>query len=144
MKWFCWWLSAVPLKRNYTNSQFRGCQFTTIVKSQEFYVNISVTFDGSLRLLNRIFTNSLYDPMSQDFKNMELEFCQTVSSQNVHITTLFWVIFVILPPPPCATQVNAPNYSLIISNQSFIYNSFLGHEPRIQVKLSRISSAEID
>ena len=53
------------------------------MKLQEFYVDISVTFDGSLRLLNRVFTNSLYDPTSQDFKDMELEFCQTVRSEHI-------------------------------------------------------------
>ena len=54
------------------------------MKLQEFYVDISVTFDGSLRLLNRVFTNSLYDPTSQDFKDMEQEFCQTVSFQTFY------------------------------------------------------------
>ena len=44
----------------------------------------SVTFDGSLTLVNRIFTASLYDPTSQDFMDTEREFCQMVRLIKFH------------------------------------------------------------
>ena len=47
-----------------------------------FFFGFTVTFDGSIRLLDRIFTEALYDPTSQEFKDMEQDFCQTVGTRT--------------------------------------------------------------